>query len=246
MIVIPAIDLLNGRCVRLLKGDFNKSTDYGGDPLAVAAGYEALGATILHVVDLDGAETGTAANRDAVRRIVAETKLRVQLGGGIRSSGAVDQLLHAGVERIVIGSMAISDPAAARDLLNDYGSDRVVFALDIRIGDDGVPRVTTHGWQRETTVSLDSAIDGFLDAGLRHVLCTDVARDGALTGPNLGLYRACAGRYPGVSFQASGGVRDADDLVALRDTGVSAAITGKAVLEGKLGPAELRQFWRGE
>ena len=242
MKLIPAIDLKNGRCVRLLRGDFDAVTDYSDDALGIAAGYAALGARYLHIVDLDGAQTGVSANREKIRELLASSDMAVQVGGGIRDAGHIRQWLDAGVSRVVVGSAAIEQPAATREWLNTFGADRLVLALDVRLDAAGTAHVTTHGWTRTTDTTVAEAIGGMLDAGLRHVLCTDVDRDGAMNGPNVALYRTLAAQFPTLRIQASGGISCGADLQQLAATGVSAAISGKALLENALSREELAPY----
>jgi phosphoribosylformimino-5-aminoimidazole carboxamide ribotide isomerase len=244
MELIPAIDLRQGRCVRLLKGDFERETRYPVDPAALAKRYRGLGAHWLHVVDLDGAATGEPANLDVVERLREVSGLRIQFGGGIRLRGVLEHVLGR-VDRAVIGSLAVTEPKRVTGWLEEFGAERLTLALDIRMAADGTPFVSTHGWTRGSALTLDQAIEQYRPAGLRHVLCTDIDRDGALSGPNVELYRACAAKWPELKFQASGGVRDTADLEALAAAGVAAAISGKALLEGKIEDRELRAFLPG-
>ncbi|HEX6999991.1 MAG TPA: 1-(5-phosphoribosyl)-5-[(5-phosphoribosylamino)methylideneamino]imidazole-4-carboxamide isomerase [Gammaproteobacteria bacterium] len=241
MELYPAIDLRDGRCVRLLKGDFDRQTSYDVDPEALARRYRDLGARWLHVVDLDGAARGAPANLDVVRRLRAVAGLRVQLGGGIRGRRELDTAL-AIADRAVIGSLAVTNPEVVAEWLAELGPERLTLALDVRIDERGTPRVATHGWTRASSLTLEEAVERYRDAGLEHVLCTDVSRDGALAGPNLELYRDCVARWPGIALQASGGVRDARDLAALAATGVAAAVCGKALLENRITDEEMKPF----
>lgn len=242
MQLIPAIDLRAGRCVRLLKGDFSAETRYEIDPLALLRHYHALGARWLHIVDLDGARDGRLANRHLIASFAAEGSIALQVGGGVRSASVVADLLGTGVARVVVGSAAVDEPQAVERWLGDYGAERVCLALDVRLDGDGVPLLYTRGWLEATRVTLWQAIDRFAAAGLKHVLCTDIDRDGALSGPNLALYRQCARRYPQLYWQASGGIAGGADLQALADAGASAAISGKALLEQRISIEELRPF----
>jgi len=244
MELIPAIDLRDGRCVRLLQGDFERETRYSVDPVELAEHYRDLGARSLHVVDLDGAKRGVPVNLPVIRRMRAAAEVDVQLGGGIRARASLEDALEVAA-RAVIGSLAVSDPELVVSWLTEFGPERLTLALDVRVSADGTPMIATHGWTRASTLSLEGAIDRFSAAGLKHVLCTDIERDGALSGPNVELYRDCAKRWPGIEFQASGGVRDVGDLTALAATGVAATVSGKALLEGKLKPEEIRPFLRG-
>jgi phosphoribosylformimino-5-aminoimidazole carboxamide ribotide isomerase len=244
MQLLPAIDLRNGRCVRLLHGDFAKETSYSVDPVELAVSYRGLGARWLHVVDLDGAKRGEPLHLPLIRRMRAAADVDVQLGGGIRTRASLDEALEV-ASRAVVGSLAVSEPELVASWLKELGPDRVTLALDVRLDAAGTPLIATHGWTRASTLTLAAAIDRYSDAGLRHVLCTDIDRDGALTGPNVALYEDCVERWPDIEFQASGGVRDAADLAALTAAGVAAAVSGKALLEGRLKPEEIRPFLLG-
>jgi phosphoribosylformimino-5-aminoimidazole carboxamide ribotide isomerase len=245
MRLIPAIDLRDGRCVRLLYGDFARETRYDVDPVELAVQYRELGARWLHVVDLDGAKQGAPVNLDLIRRMRDAAGVDVQLGGGIRTRASLEQALEV-ASRAVIGSLAVSDPELVASWLTELGADRLTLALDVRLEPDGTPLIATHGWTRASTLTLADAIDRYSGAGLRHVLCTDIGRDGALTGPNFALYDECCERWPEIEFQASGGVRDLADLIALMATGVAGTVSGKALLEGRLTPEEIRPFLLGE
>ena len=244
MKIIPAIDLQDGICVRLFQGDFERRTEYSNDPAAVARDFQAMGFGNLHIVDLDGAKLGQQQNRDIVSAIASESELEIQLGGGIRDRETVSDWLAAGVSRCVIGSLAVNNPEKIKSCLQEFGADRIVLALDVKLDDTGTPMLVTHGWTRTADIDLWQCVDRFLGDDIRHVLCTDVSRDGAMTGPNLELYREFVSRYPMISLQASGGVRNADDLRVLEDLGASAAITGRALLEGKINTEELGPFLR--
>lgn len=242
MIVIPAIDLRNGRVVRLLRGDFDRTTEYAASPAQLAATYRSAGCRLLHVVDLDGAESGEPANDRLVAELAAGKALAVQVGGGLRESARLTALFDRGAARAVVGSLAVTSPATVGAWFTRFGPERLVLALDVRIDPTGVPRLATHGWTRTSETTLWEAVEHYLGCGLEHLLCTDVARDGALEGPNVELYRACVARYPGLQVQASGGVRDCADLDALAATGVAGAITGKALLEGRITTEELATY----
>jgi phosphoribosylformimino-5-aminoimidazole carboxamide ribotide isomerase len=239
MRLLPSIDLRNGQCVRLLHGDFDAETRYAIAPQALHSRYRALGAQWLHCVDLDGARDGRLANRGLIEALAADGLPRLQVGGGVRSRDAVNDLLQAGIGRVIIGSAAIESPEEVAGWIAGFGPERVGLAIDVRLDADGVPRVQTRGWLQSTPATLWDTVQRFLADGLRHVLCTDIARDGALQGPNLGLYAECVRRFPSIAWQASGGVRDAQDLEALASVGVAAAISGKALLERRFDDAAL-------
>jgi phosphoribosylformimino-5-aminoimidazole carboxamide ribotide isomerase len=242
MLLIPAIDLRQGRCVRLFQGDFGAETRYELEPHELLQRYRALGATWLHVVDLDGAKDGILANRSIVVSLASQSAVKVQVGGGVRSPEAIDDLLRNGVDRVVIGSAAVERPAEVAAWFARFGADQLCLAFDVRIDADGVPRPKTRGWTQSTGLSLWDAIQSYVPHGLKHVLCTDIARDGALTGPNLDLYAEAVKRFPNIEWQASGGVSNAADLAALGRVGVAAAISGKALLEERMTSEELRPF----
>ena len=241
MELIPAIDIRDGRCVRLLRGDFDRETRYDFDPVELAVRYRDAGARWLHVVDLDGAKRGEPQNLPLVERMKAASGLKVQLGGGLRTRADLLRAL-AIAERAVIGSLAVTEPAAVAAWLDELGGERLTLAIDVRLRADGTPTVATHGWTQASAVTLADAVQRYLAHGLRHVLCTDIDRDGASSGPNVALYADCVRRWPQVAFVASGGVRDARDLTALARAGVAAAVSGKALLEGTLTPEEMKPF----
>lgn len=245
MRIIPAIDLKDGKCVRLLKGNFEKTTEYSSDPAAIGRRFCALAVEDLHIVDLDGARSGDQQNAAIVSEIARESGLQVQLGGGIRSREDVARWLRSGVARCVIGSVAINEPGQVKEWIAEFGGDAVVLALDVRIDDAGTPRLTTHGWTEDSGLSLWDCLDTYSDAGAIHVLCTDVARDGAMSGPNFALYAEVLQRYKALQLQASGGVRNLDDLEMLRELGLPAAITGRALLDGEITETEVASFRRG-
>ena len=242
MQLIPAIDLKGGRCVRLLQGDFGAETRYDVTPAGLYERFADLGATWLHVVDLDGAKDGAQAHLPLIAALAARGRLKLQVGGGVRDRATVEQTLAAGARRVVIGSLAVTDPDLVAGWLRRFGPDAIVLALDVRLGADGVPRLATHGWLEQSPIVLWDAVARYLSAGLRHVLCTDVGCDGALTGPNFDLYVEAARRFETIEWQASGGVRDVRDLWALDGGGVAAAVSGRALLENRMSAEELKPF----
>ncbi|RLA26022.1 MAG: 1-(5-phosphoribosyl)-5-[(5-phosphoribosylamino)methylideneamino]imidazole-4-carboxamide isomerase [Gammaproteobacteria bacterium] len=242
MKIIPAIDLRQGQCVRLFQGDFDRQTIYGKDPVALAGSYQTMGFSNLHIVDLDGARSGQQENQAIIRSIIDSSELAVQVGGGIRSAQQLESWLDAGVARVVIGSLAIIRPRLVSEWLVSYGPEKIVLALDVTLDETGTPQLATHGWTRPGNITLWQCIDTYLDVGLQHVLCTDISRDGAMTGPNIELYAQLIGKYPQIQLQASGGVRDINDLKALDRIGLPAAISGRALLDGKIDSTELTTF----
>ncbi len=242
MQLIPAIDLKAGCCVRLLHGNFLGETRYDADALELLGKYRRMGAGWLHVVDLDGAKDGALGNFAIIEQLAAARAVKLQVGGGLRNTAAVGRMLDIGVERAVVGSAAVTHVEQVKTWLDYFGAERIAIAFDVRVDGGGCPRVATHGWQRQSELSLWSALQNFAGTPLLHVLCTDVGRDGALSGPNLQLYREATRRFPKIQWQASGGIRDARDLQALARTGAAAAISGKALLEELIPAEELRPF----
>jgi phosphoribosylformimino-5-aminoimidazole carboxamide ribotide isomerase len=242
MLLIPSIDLRAGRCVRLLQGDFAAETRYELEPHELLTRYRQLGASWLHIVDLDAARDGTPVNRGLIEHLAAQRALQLQVGGGVRDPAAIEQLLAHGVGRVVIGSAAVEQREAVAGWLGHYGTERVCLAFDVRHDANGIPRVRTRGWRSSSTLSLWEAVSAFDGCGLTHVLCTDIERDGALAGPNLALYVEALARFPQIVWQASGGIASGADLSALAACGLPAAISGKALLEERITREELRPF----
>lgn len=234
--VIPAIDLRAGRVVRLLQGDYGRCTEYPLDPLALAQTYAAAGAEWLHGVDLDGARSGTLENLPTLRRL-ASSGLRLQAGGGIRSEADIECLFEAGVSRVVVGSLAIREPQRVLRWLHQYGAERITLALDTRWR-EGAWRLPSGGWESEEKVTLDELLPRYVAAGARHLLCTDINRDGTLAGPNFALYAWLIKQVPGLAVQVSGGVRKLADLHEAQSCGAAGVILGRALLEGRFTLAE--------
>jgi len=232
--VYPALDIRDGQVVRLLQGDYAQQTTYGDDPLPRAQAFAAAGAQWMHLVDLDAARAGGYTLAPLLSRIATSTALHVQTGGGVRDRDDVARILDAGASRVVIGSLAVREPARVLAWLQEFGAERLTIALDTRQGDDGVWRLPVHGWTETADVTLDELAVRYAQAGMRHLLCTDIARDGMLSGPNLALYAHLSRLLPGVAVQASGGVRDIDDVAAARAAGCAGAVLGKALLEGRM------------
>lgn len=226
--VIPAIDILGGRCVRLYQGDYARETVFSEDPLAVASRWEALGAERLHVVDLDGARTGRCQNGQLVAEIARKAKVPVQVGGGLRTPQDVESLLSAGADRVVIGTSALADREFLLIMLRRYGPSRVVVAADAVDG-----AVAIRGWQERTSVRAVDLVLSLAEIGLQRVLYTDISRDGTLQGPNVdGVRQLVEGS--GLAVIASGGISRPEHLVTLREAGAEAAVVGKALYAGQL------------
>lgn len=236
--IIPAIDLLDGSCVRLLHGDFNQCKVYELDAVRLADTYARQGAEWLHVVDLAASRDGEKADIQPLLRLLGESQQSVQTGGGVRGRADIELRLEHGASRVVVGSLSVTRPEIFSGWLKDFGEEKLVAALDVRVDETGTPWPRTHGWTRGSENSLWQLLDFYSDHGLRHLLCTDIGKDGAMSGPNLDLYGELTARYPGLVVQASGGVSAMQDLVELAKTGADSAITGKALLEGRFTVAE--------
>jgi len=242
MEVIPAIDLLGGKVVRLYKGDFNQVTEYPEPPVEVAARYGQAGVESLHIVDLDGARTGKFKHLDIITEITSTVGLAVQVGGGIRKISQARAIIAAGAERVVVGSKAAKNPDKVISWFGELGPDAIIVGVDVSIEEGGDPIVQTHGWTKSSGLTLWSLMDKYMGAGARNFLCTDISKDGTLEGPNMELYRECSERYPKARVIASGGISSAAELPILAATGVASVVTGKALLDGKLTLAEIEQF----
>ncbi len=233
----PAIDVRAGRVVRLAQGDYARETVHGDDPLSFAEAFRAAGAQWLHLVDLDAARDGAYGLHALLANIVARTGLKVQTGGGIRGDSDIRALFSAGASRVVIGTLAVREPARVIDWLAEFGVERIVVALDVRF-DDGDWRLPVRGWTEASSARMEDLLSRYRDAGLRHLLCTDIARDGMLSGFNLELYAGLRARFPELELQASGGVADLAQIARARAGGLSGAVLGRALLEGRFGLSE--------
>ncbi|MFC5741032.1 1-(5-phosphoribosyl)-5-[(5-phosphoribosylamino)methylideneamino]imidazole-4-carboxamide isomerase [Dyella tabacisoli] len=230
-VVIPAIDLRNGRVVRLKQGDYAQQTIYATDPRELAQSYADAGARWLHLVDLDGARSGSLDNL-AVIESIASSGMQIQAGGGVRGEDDVQRLFNAGVSRVVLGSVAIREPELVAGWLATYGTERLTIALDTR-RIDGRWALPSAGWTELEARTLDELAPWYASRGAGHLLCTDIDRDGMLAGFNLDLYRHLSATVPHMAVQASGGVRSLDDIRAAREAGARAVILGRALLEGR-------------
>jgi len=228
MILYPAIDLRAGVCVRLMHGRFDQVTAYDTDPSARLASFAEAGADWVHIVDLDGAEAGGAVQHGLIGELARSGRVRIQSGGGVRAVEDVERLLAAGVTRVVVGSLAVTQPEVVADWLTRFGPEALTLAFDVRVGEDGVPVPSLKGWTEAAGVDLWAALGRYPNGTLTHVLVTDVGRDGALTGPNLDLLAEVKRRRPDLRLQASGGVSSLEDLTALKAIGADGAIVGRA------------------
>lgn len=233
--IIPAIDLLEGRVVRLRQGEYGASTDYGDDALKRLTDYATSGAKRLHAVDLTGAKDPTKRQLTLISEIVKAipSNVELQIGGGIRTREDVKNLIDVGVTSVVVGSQAVKAPEDVRSWFQEFGHERIVLALDVRVDKDGKAYVATAGWQETSNVLIEDLVESFLTVGLQHVLCTDIARDGMMTGPSIALYERLAKRFPSICWQASGGIASLEDIRAAHKAGASGVIVGRALLENR-------------
>ena len=238
MLLIPAIDIIGGRCVRLTKGDYATEKVYSHDPVMIAKEMEALGFKRLHVVDLDGARSRHIVNIEVLTRITTETSLVVDFGGGIKSEDDLQKAFDAGAHMVTLGSIAVKEPERVLQWLQRFGAERIVLGADVRDG-----YVSINGWKEESAIALMPFLESYLSKGISHVLCTDISRDGMLAGPSTELYESIMQAFPQCKLIASGGVSSIDDIRALEAAHVPAAVFGKAIYEGRIDLQELlREF----
>ncbi len=237
MKIVPAIDMLSGRCVRLRQGDYNDAVFYDRSPLDQALWLQDQGFTRLHLVDLDGAKSKQLVHQQIIKDILQQTKLEVDFGGGVRSREAVEWLLDAGVQWINIGSVAVLQPQMVTQWLNDFGPDRFILGVDMLDG-----KVKINGWQEEATMLPEQLIAQYTAMGIERICCTDISRDGMLKGPNTALYKALKASFPASKCIASGGVAGIADVLALEESGAYEVIAGKAIFENRLSMEQLKPY----
>ena len=244
--IIPAIDLIDGKVVRLYQGDYGQQTTFDLSPLAQLQSYQDQGANWLHIVDLTGAKEPAKRQTTLIAKLTAGLNANIQVGGGIRTEEQVAELLSLGVKRVVIGSLAVKEPELVKGWFNKFGSEAICLALDVNINQSGEKIVAVSGWQSGGGKSLESIVEDFSQVGLKHALVTDISRDGTLTGANTALYRELSSRYPDIAWQASGGIATLEDVAAVRDSGAAGIIIGKALLINQFNVAEAIQCWPNE
>lgn len=227
--LIPAIDIINGQCVRLTKGDYSQKTVYNDNPVVVAQRFEQLGFKRLHIVDLDGAKSKHIVNDEVLRRITSETKLIVDFGGGIKTDDDIEKAFAAGASMVTIGSVAVTDRERFIGWLQKYGADKIILGADVRGG-----MISINGWKEDSQQELLPFLKYYVDKGVKNVLCTEISRDGTLSGPAMDLYRKVMAEYPEIHLIASGGVSSNEDIEALEVAGIPAVVFGKAFYEGKI------------
>ena len=233
--LIPAIDIINGQCVRLTKGDYGQKTVYRDSPDEVAKEFEEIGFTRLHVVDLDGAKSKHIVNDNVLRRITTETCLTVDFGGGIKTDEDIEKAFASGASMVTIGSIAVIQPDLFMGWLKKYGAERIILGADVRHG-----KISINGWKEDSAEDLLPFLQKYVDAGVKNVLCTEISKDGTLAGPAIDLYKEVMAAYPEMHLIASGGVSSLDDIKALDAAGIPAVVFGKAIYEGKI---NLNELW---
>ncbi len=232
--LIPAIDIINGQCVRLTKGDYDQKTVYGS-PLEMAQEFERIGFKRLHMVDLDGAKSKHIVNSSVLRSCASETSLTIDFGGGIKTDEDIETAFNHGAQMVTIGSIAVTEPERLMGWLEKYGAERIILGADVRNS-----KISINGWKEDSTEDLLPFLKKYVDAGVKNVLCTEISKDGTLQGPAIELYQRVMETYPDIHLIASGGVSCIDDIKALDKAGIPAVVFGKAIYEGKI---NLKELW---
>ena len=233
--LIPAIDIIGGQCVRLTKGDYDQKTVYRDSPAEVAKEFEEIGFKRLHVVDLDGAKSKHIVNEQVLKAITNKTHLTVDFGGGIKTDEDIEKAFAAGASMVTIGSIAVTNPDLFMGWLEKYGAERIILGADVRHG-----KISINGWKEDSSEDLLPFLKKYVDAGVSNVLCTEISKDGTLTGPAIELYQSMMAAYPELHLIASGGVSSIEDIHALDAAGIPAVVFGKAIYEGKI---NLNELW---
>lgn len=238
--LIPAIDIINGQCVRLTKGDYDLKTVYRDSPLEVVKEFEAIGFRRLHMVDLDGAKSKHIMNSSVLCRVTMETHLMVDFGGGIKTDEDIEKAFNSGASMVTVGSIAVTNPEIFMGWLEKYGANRIILGADVRHG-----KISINGWKEDSIEDLLPFLKKYIEAGVKNVLCTEISKDGTLSGPAINLYREVMNTYPQLHLIASGGVSSIEDIKALDAAGIPAVVFGKAIYEGKINLNELWD-WQNE
>jgi phosphoribosylformimino-5-aminoimidazole carboxamide ribotide isomerase len=233
--LIPAIDIIEGQCVRLTKGDYDQKTVYRDSPAEVAREFESFGFKRLHVVDLDGAKSKHIVNDAVLNAITSNTSLTVDFGGGIKTDGDIEKAFASGAAMVTVGSIAVTQPELFMGWLEKYGSERMILGADVRHG-----MISINGWKEDSSEELLPFLKKYVEAGVKNVLCTEISKDGTLAGPAIDLYKKVMDTYPQLHLIASGGVSSKEDILALDKAGIPAVVFGKAIYEGKI---NLKELW---
>lgn len=237
MYIIPAIDIIDGKCVRLTQGDYAQKTVYNENPLEVAKAFEAAGIQHLHLVDLDGAKASHIVNHQVLQSIAGNTNLQVDFGGGIKTDADIEKAFASGAHQITAGSIAVKSKETVVRWLQQYGAEKIILGADVK-GEN----IAISGWQDDSGINLFAFLEEYVALGVQYVICTDIAKDGLLQGSSIGLYKLILERFPDLKLIASGGVTSVSELIELRDAGLYGAIVGKAFYEGKISLEELSSF----
>ena len=236
--LIPAIDIIEGKCVRLVQGQYQQKKTYSDQPLQVARHFAGLGVRRLHLVDLDGAKAGKVVNLDILQSIAEDTALVIDFGGGIKSDEDIQSVFDAGAAMITAGSIAVKDRAKVEKWLAEYGPEKIILGADTRDG-----KISINAWQEDTTLGIFDFVQGYMNLGIKRLICTDIARDGMLGGTALDLYKALKDRFPSLEIIASGGVSGMEDIRELDQAGIDGVIFGKAFYEGNITSQEIVEFF---
>ena len=234
MRIIPAIDIIDGKCVRLTQGDYAQKKVYNENPVDVARSFETAGLNFLHLVDLDGAKAGRVVNWNVIESIAKNTSLHVDFGGGIKTEDEINRLFQAGVLQVNLGSIAVKDPVLVEGWIKKFGPERIILSADVKN-----EKVAISGWAEDSAIDVTDFIRGYMRKGITYVTCTDISTDGMLQGPNTGLYSKLLNTFPSLKLIASGGVSNMEDIDALKKIKVDGVIVGKAIYEGRIGLREL-------
>ena len=237
MEIIPAIDIIGGKCVRLTEGDYASKTEYETGPLEMAKMYASFGFKRVHLVDLDGAKLGKVVNWKVSEEIAKQTSLSIDFGGGVKTETEVEKILELGIDYVTVGSIAAKDPETFIRWIKKFGGDKFVLGADVRNN-----KIMTGGWLEETEIDIFDFIESYVQQGLVNIFCTDISKDGKLMGPSFSLYSEIIERFPTIKLIASGGVSSIDDLIELRKIGCAGAIVGKAIYENKISLQALASF----
>lgn len=236
-LIIPAIDIIEGKCVRLSQGDYNQKTVYNASPLEVAKSYEDHGVQHLHLVDLDGAKSAHVVNWKVLEQIATHTRLKIDFGGGVKSDEDIKTVFECGANQVTAGSIAVKSPETVYNWISQYGADKLILGADAKD-----KKIAINGWKEETSVALDTFLADYLDKGLSHVICTDIAKDGMMGGAAIELYQELIALFPTIKLIASGGVHDMNEVYRLEESGLYGVIIGKAIYEGAISLKEIEQF----
>jgi len=237
MRIIPAIDIIDGKCVRLVQGDYTQKTIYNENPLDVAQSFEDAGLTHLHLVDLDGAKAGKVVSWQVIEKVTRGTSLKVDFGGGIKTTEEVNRLLEIGVSQVNLGSIAVKQPEKITEWIQQFGADKIILSADVKN-----EMISLDGWQQNSTINIVTFLRDYIQRGIEHVTCTDISTDGMLTGPNIELYKKILLSFPQLHLIASGGVSSLEDLHELKLIGADGVIVGKAIYEGRIALKDLNNI----